>query len=306
MVSIIMPAFNAERFIAETILSVQNQTYQDWELIVIDDGSTDKTGEIVKNIQLTDKRIKYIYQQNKKQAAARNNAFGNAAGDWIAFLDADDLWHPEKLERQFKYIAEIDADVFYTGGEIVNDIGEFIAIYDTVYGRYGSVEMYKLLFERNPVPILSVIFKKEWIAKAGLEDEDLRMTGCEDWDHWVRLARAGAVFYGINESLFKYRRYENNTSSNYVKMTMAEACVYIKNFDDTIFNEGDKKRIFNHRLLSLITTLLKANRIPDAKYILSKVKVLLPSVLNDVNGLLIRLLGAKSARIVNKINSYRL
>jgi len=301
-----MPAFNAERFIAETIASVQRQTYSDWELIVVDDGSTDRTGDIVKNIGLADKRVKYIYQQNKKQAAARNNAFNNANGDWIAFLDADDLWHPEKLERQFKCINETEADVFYTGGEIINDANEFISAYATVYGRYTGVEMYKLLFERNPVPILSVIFKRDWIAKVGPEDEDTRLTGCEDWDHWVRLARAGAVFYGMNENLFSYRRYENNTSSNYVNMTTAEACVYIKNFDDTIFNADDKKRIFNHRLLSLITTLIKANRIQDAKYILSKVKILLPSVLNYVDELLIDLLGTKSARVVNKINSYRL
>jgi len=301
-----MPAYNAERFIEETIASVQSQTYREWELIVVDDGSTDRTGSIVKSIGLADKRVKYIYQQNKKQAAARNNAFGNAQGDWIAFLDADDLWHPEKLARQFKFIDENDADVFYTGGEVISDTNEFITDYNTVYGRYTGIEMYKLLFERNPVPILSVIFKRDWIEKVGLEDEDTRLTGCEDWDHWVRLARAGAVFYGINEKLFKYRRYENNTSSNYVKMTMAEACVYIKNFDETIFNVDDKKRIFNYRLLVLITTLIRADRISDAKYILSKVKILLPSVLNYVNELLITLLGTKSARIVNKINSYRL
>ncbi|WP_448702967.1 glycosyltransferase family 2 protein [Mucilaginibacter sp. AW1-3] len=305
MVSIIMPAFNAERFIEETILSVQNQTYTDWELIIVDDGSTDQTAAIVKSMQ-ADKRIKYVYQQNKKQAAARNNALSNATGNWIAFLDADDVWPALKLEKQLKYAEEINADVFYTGGEIVDEQGRFISGYNTVYGRCPAIEMYKLLFEGNPIPILSVMFKREWFEKVGLQDEDTRMTGCEDWDYWVRLAKAGADFYGIDENLFSYRRYENNTSSNYVKMTMAQACVYIKNFDQAIFNADDKKRIFNYRLPSLIVTLIKANRLQDAKYILDKTKLILPSVINYVDELLINLLGTRSARIVNKLNSYRL
>ena len=97
-VSIITPTFNSERFIAETILSVQAQTYQDWEMLIVDDGSTDKTLEIISSFQENDSRIKIFKNEtNRGSAYSRNIALQNAKGKWIAFLDSDDIWHPEKL-----------------------------------------------------------------------------------------------------------------------------------------------------------------------------------------------------------------
>ena len=104
-VSIITPTFNSERFIAETIVSVQAQTYQDWEMIIVDDCSTDRTAEIVASFQEKDSRIKYFHNAtNKGSAFSRNLALQNAKGKWIAFLDSDDLWHPEKLEKQIEFM----------------------------------------------------------------------------------------------------------------------------------------------------------------------------------------------------------
>src|SRR5882757_4082321 len=100
LVSVIMPAYNAEKYIAEAINSVKQQTYTAWELIVIDDGSTDNTAAIIKKYAGTDNRIMYTYQANGGQGKARNNGLKKATGEYVAFLDADDLWIPEKLNTQ--------------------------------------------------------------------------------------------------------------------------------------------------------------------------------------------------------------
>ena len=114
-VSIITPTFNSERFIAETILSVQAQTYKDWEMIIVDDCSTDRTAEIVASFQEKDSRIKYLYNStNKGSAFSRNIAIQKAKGKWIAFLDSDDLWHPEKLEKQIEFMTRNDIHFSYT------------------------------------------------------------------------------------------------------------------------------------------------------------------------------------------------
>ena len=114
-VSIITPAFNSEKYIAETILSVQAQTYQDWEMLIIDDCSTDKTAEIVSAFHEKDSRIRYFYNStNKGSAYSRNLALQNAKGKWIAFLDSDDTWHPEKLERQIEFMTKNNYNFSYT------------------------------------------------------------------------------------------------------------------------------------------------------------------------------------------------
>ena len=115
LVSVITPAFNSGRFVAETISSVLSQTYQNWELIIVDDGSTDETVKIVKSFQEKDNRIQlFENESNKGSAFSRNLALRNAKGKWIAFLDSDDVWHPEKLEKQIKFMTENNCLFSYT------------------------------------------------------------------------------------------------------------------------------------------------------------------------------------------------
>ena len=124
-VSIITPAFNSEKFIAETILSVQAQTYQDWEMLIIDDCSTDKTVEIVSSFQEKDSRIKLFRNEtNRGSAYSRNLALRNAKGKWIAFLDSDDIWHPEKLERQIEFMLKNNYNFSYTNYCEINENSE--------------------------------------------------------------------------------------------------------------------------------------------------------------------------------------
>lgn len=107
LVSIIMPSYNCTCFVKETIRSVQAQTYKNWELIFVDDCSNDDTISIVENLQLSDKRIRaFQNKRNSGAAVSRNNALLEAKGRWIAFLDSDDLWEPEKLEKQVRFMEE--------------------------------------------------------------------------------------------------------------------------------------------------------------------------------------------------------
>ena len=111
LISIIMPAYNAGKYIKESIESVFNQTYQNWELIIIDDGSTDNTSEVVQPFLIKDRRIQYYLQENGKQGKARNAGIKRSKGNLIAFLDADDVWMPAKLQAQIGVLKQNDADL---------------------------------------------------------------------------------------------------------------------------------------------------------------------------------------------------
>src|ERR1051325_4147820 len=115
-VSIIMPAYNAGRYVEEAIRSVVGQSYADWELIVVDDGSTDETANIVRAYTATDNRVRYLHQENGRQGKARNTGVANSTGSLVAFLDADDLWLSEKLELQVHALQEMEADLVYSAG----------------------------------------------------------------------------------------------------------------------------------------------------------------------------------------------
>ena len=127
-VSIIMPAFNRERYLAESIESVLNQTFADWELIVVDDGSSDSTPAIIERYCLSfPGRVKPISQANSGVAAARNTGIKASTGELVAFIDSDDLWHPRKLERQVQSLREAgDVAFVYTGYETIDPFGRLL------------------------------------------------------------------------------------------------------------------------------------------------------------------------------------
>src|SRR6478672_2666674 len=125
-VSVIMPVYNGAAFVSRAIDSVLRQTVRDLELIVVDDGSTDDTREVVTAI--TDSRLRYIHQQNRGPSVARNNGIRAASAEWIAFLDSDDYWLPTKLEAQLARAREVpDAGVIYCGAKYLDPSGNFIA-----------------------------------------------------------------------------------------------------------------------------------------------------------------------------------
>lgn len=287
-ISIIMPAYNAEKFVYKAISSVLSQTYINWELIVVDDGSTDTTAAIVKEFEQKDRRIKYYYQQNKRQAAARNFAISLSRGEWIAFFDADDLWISTKLKIQTEYFKKFPADCYYTGGFIIDEYDHIISDYKTNYGFFTGIEMYKRLYSYNLIPILSAIVRKNWIIKIGEQNEYLET--CEDLDYWLRLAKNGADFYGIDEKLFMYRVNPDGTSRNTLQIRVGYAKAFINNFDDNFFTKEDAKKIFSPFMSVLLIELVRLNKMKEIDYLLTRLLKILPLFRWKIKNLLIKIL----------------
>ena len=216
LVSVITPCYNVAPFIAETIRSVIVQTYPHWELILIDDGSTDNIAEVVQPF-LEDKRIQFHVQENQGVSATRNNGVALTKGDFVAFLDGDDVWLPEKLRRQLEvfqkhpdagvcgtgYI-EIDADSQPTGHE-VTDIRDF-------YGQASA----PLVSGALSIPLSSGMVRKEVCEQIETDHGylfDKSITSLsEDYDFWLRCS-VWVSFYKIGEPLFQYRVREGNATS---------------------------------------------------------------------------------------------
>ena len=283
-----MPAYNAEKYIQDSIDSVLNQSYRDWELIIVDDGSSDSTAEIAKQNVTLDSRITFVHQQNKKQGAARNTGLKIAKGDWIAFLDSDDLWRPEKLAIQMQ--EEFAADVIYTTGIYYYETTENSEPYIIKNGFSTAQEMYKLLFIGNPIPNLSVVMKKKMISLAGYQNESLEVNCSEDWEYWLRLAKAGASFYGINKDLFVYRVHDAGSSRNQLKMQTGELYAKYLNFDPVAFDTDflhqhvvektekliafyffKKDKLSAFKLLGILNSM-----VPSVKYKLTKTLSFIP------------------------------
>jgi teichuronic acid biosynthesis glycosyltransferase TuaG len=261
-----MPAYNAAAYIAEAIESVINQEFIDWELVIINDGSTDATPVIIQQHR-SDKRIILINQENKRLGAARNAGIANAKGDWICFLDADDSWLPNKLKAQYAFISNNPkVDVLYSDGYTFDQRLKFRLPYDhkVAKGWHSGAEMYGIEFVENSIPVLSACVKKDWIEKAYYHDE--RINGAEDWDYWLQLARIGATFYGSDQRLFIYRVHSDSMSARHLNQQTASAFVLIKNFDRKLLSE-DVIVAFISDLKKLGRELAASGRRDDLKLI---------------------------------------
>jgi len=212
LVSIIMPAFNAGKYISQSIESVLKQTYQNWELIIINDGSTDDTKKVVDSFLQMDSRIQYIWQENGKQGKARNAGLKRSKGELIAFLDADDLWMPVKLEKQIDLLHQQNADLIFTDVLVVDEKGAVLTDTCSVENKtYFGSEGLSFFYRINQVPILTVLAKREAILKVGCFKEALEIQNIEDYDLWLRMLRNNAKFISINDKLGAYRRHDTQT-----------------------------------------------------------------------------------------------
>ncbi len=258
LVSIVMPAYNAAAYINDAIASVLSQSYQLWELLVIDDGSTDNTAMLIKRAQNKDQRIIYYHQLNKGLGGARNAAFSMAKGEWIAFLDSDDIWHPDKLMIQMEYAAKHrHIDLFFSQGEYLHQQETALSGYDSLIGEYSAKIMYQQLMEHNAIPVLSVCLKTELLNKAGTHDSGFLIGGCEDWDQWLRCSLSGAAFYGIADRLFKYRVHEGGMSANTRRMNIAGAYVIVKNWKAAWLTEKEMTSL-RAKLINIVPLVTKA------------------------------------------------
>ncbi len=208
-VSVIIPAYNGARFLPEAIESVLAQTYKDYEIIVVDDGSTDNTKEILK--PYFDK-IKYIHQQNQGAATARNTGIRHSQGEYIAFLDADDVWLPEKLHTQVYYLDNNpEVAMVYSRSFTISGDGELISKKSS-YKDFPSGEIFNILFLHSFFIYTStVVVRRRILDTVGLFDESLITS--EDRDLWLRIAREFKVS-GITKYLCKYRNTDGSLSKN--------------------------------------------------------------------------------------------
>lgn len=210
-----MPAFNASLYIHESIDSVLAQTFPNWELLVIDDGSTDKTGEIAKNYVSIDNRIQYFYQDNGKQGKARNLGISKSNGDYLAFLDADDLWEPEKLTCQLKEIKTTKVDLVFSNSYKFSDNNSWDKSQNmnTVNSFFYGIEGLEKFLLGNKIPILTVIVKKEKVVSVNGFTQKASIQNVEDYHLWLKLLISGCVFYGSDRTYASYRIHGNSSTA---------------------------------------------------------------------------------------------
>jgi glycosyltransferase involved in cell wall biosynthesis len=218
-ISIVIPAYNCALYVEETFRSVLDQDFSSWEIIFVNDGSTDSTAEVLARLATEDVRVKVIDQPNARQGKARNNGISHAQGEWIAFLDADDLWPANKLSFQLSKTIQARADLSFTDGFIClgNDMQLRAHRFGVTDVTYQGNQAIKAFHEQNRIPTSSVIAKKKMLLEAGGFPEQLNVQNCEDYLFWVKLLLKDALFLGISEPLLYYRVHPDSSTSTELK-----------------------------------------------------------------------------------------
>jgi len=222
LVTIITPMYNSEKFILKTINSVVNQTYSNWELLLIDDGSTDNTIKIVEDFKQKYSNITLLQNPTNLGAAqSRNKGILEAKGDYIAFLDADDLWKPNKLDLQIQFMQTHNCDVSFSSYEQIDENGKPLnklvqAIPKLTYNKY---------LKTNYIGNLTGMYNAKTLGK--ITSPDLRKR--QDWLLWLAaIKKSDKPALGIQESLAYYRVRQNSMSSNKIEMLKYNYLVYKK------------------------------------------------------------------------------
>lgn len=210
LISIIMAAYNAEKTIEQAIDSVLSQTYTNFELLVVNDCSADRTAELVKSIEAKDSRVRLISNvKNSGVSYTRKHGLEEAKGDWIAILDSDDAWEPEKLEKQIELQRRTNADLLFTGSAFMDSEGHPIDWY-----LHAPKEVtYRQLLKQNVLSNSSALVRKELYAKHYAIGDGMH----EDFAIWLSILKKGTKAYGVDEPLLIYRIAKSSKSGNKVK-----------------------------------------------------------------------------------------
>jgi len=223
-VSVIIPSYNHARYLPEAISSVLAQTFTDWEAIIVDDGSTDNTAEVV--AQFTDPRIRYIHQENRGLSGARNTGIRAAQGDYLAFLDADDEWEPTFLQRCLDALASNGALAgVYTLARFMDETGKVLPRFNSEAPSGGAFR--ERILQGGCFPVHAALVRADVVRAVGLFDT--RLTSVEDWDLWLRISERYPM-RGIAEPLVRYRVYPGSMSTNAARMHANRMAVLAKHF----------------------------------------------------------------------------
>ena len=264
LISIIIPVYNTKRYLDETIGSVLKQTYKNWELILVDDGSTDGSVDLIKDYCNSDVRIRLIEQANAGQGAARNNGIRQAKGELIAFLDSDDLWTPEKLAIQLEEKVKYGVAFQYAHGYLMyEDQNNKLETYDWISGEFKGLEFFNRLFVSSSVNTDTVLMEKSIFDNVGLFDTDPELRGTEDFDLWLRVARANYKIYGSKERVAYYRIHPGGTHLNTLKQLKGRIKIGVKYFGDSEVKKNNFLKSFRYFTREIMGEHLKSNENED-------------------------------------------
>lgn len=221
LVSIITPSYNSEKYIRETVKSVQEQTYTNWEMIIVDDCSKDNSRAVLEELANEEERVKiHFLQENSGAAVARNTAIRLAKGKYIAFLDSDDKWKPNKLQTQLEFMQKNDYAFTFSGYDLMNEDGELL-------GKSVKIPEsidYQGLLKNTIIGCLTVIVDKEKVGDFQMPNIRAR----QDLALWLLIMKRGFKAYGLQQSLAIYRSVPGSVSSNKVNMLKKNWHVYRK------------------------------------------------------------------------------
>lgn len=256
LISVIVPCYNQAQYLDECLQSVLDQTYQDWECIIVNDGSPDNTEEVANQWLAKDSRFKYLYKENGGLSSARNAGINEAEGEWILPLDSDDFISLDYLDLGQKYFYNQTVKVIYCEAQ-----------------KFGKVnEAWKLpIFSLANLAANNVIFctaffrKRDWSILGGY-DENL-LTGIEDWEFWISLLKNGGEVIKIEKTCFFYRIKDNSMITNLSKTNNFELVKYVekKHFDFFYYYFGSSRHLYNQnkqyeKLIDLMTQKRRLSR----------------------------------------------
>ena len=235
-VSVIIPTYNGAKYIKQAVDSVLAQTYDDYEIIVVDDGSTDDTAELLRPYG---DRITYLYQENRKLPAARNTGIRAARGQYLAFLDSDDFFLPHKLAAQARCLDERpEVGLVASGHQYIDEAGRLLQESRPWLGR-PAITLESILFG-GLAPVHAVLLRREWFDRVGGFDE--QFTYCEDSDLWFRLALAGCLTAWLPVVVCQYRIHALNMSRSPETHFSYLRCALDKTFADPRLPDDLRRR----------------------------------------------------------------
>lgn len=267
LVSIVTPVYNAGKFLAETVESVLAQTHENFEHLLVDDSSRDSSAQLMRELARRDERIRLLFlEENGGPARARNRGIEASSGEFVAFLDADDLWAPQKLARQVTaFDGRPELGIVGTNGRIIDEQGRRLTqCFAADKIRRGKVSLPEFLLKGVPLATSSVVVRRECLEHCGLFDEVYRV--CEDYELWMRILQ----FYEVDildEELLYYRRHGNNISSSTINSRYYKILVYENQVLPQLDSYPDETASLRLRLQEMYTSygkmLVKTGRVDE-------------------------------------------
>ncbi|MFS0774815.1 glycosyltransferase [Neobacillus sp. 3P2-tot-E-2] len=296
MIDIILPAYNCNRWIEESINSILNQSYKDWHLYIIDDNSTNKESiKIIEKMIVDNNKITLIKnEKNLKAPGSRMKAIRRTSGEYITFIDQDDIWHEDKLKKQIEIFKKYpDVDFVYGDLELINQNGELIKGSNTKVVKNNDKQNFtinELISKLGTIRIGTVMVKRKPFLNIG--GFDTKLFGGEEWDAWLKIIISGANFYHLNDILAYRRIHDNNVSKVYLKERFNNVIVMLNKFIDSEYGDSVKRFKQKYVLLRIIN-MIEQKHYKECKDFINeyiddkKKKILLLGISNEIGKLLI-------------------